>query len=72
MVSGDWVPAVPQIQADYEGYVSPIDGSWVEGKRARRYDMEKNNCIDARDFGGRGFKNERFIKKYGLRDLSDK
>jgi len=68
MVSGEWRPVAPQVQGDYEGYASPIDGTWIEGKRARRYDLERSNSVDARDFGGRGFKNERFIKKYGLND----
>jgi hypothetical protein len=67
MVEGPWVPTVPQVQGDYEGYCSPIDGKWIEGKRARRYDLERSNSVDAREFAKpRTFKNERFIKKYGL------
>lgn len=69
MVSGDWVPTVPQVIPDIEGYQSPIDGKWIEGRRARRYDLERSNSVDARDFGSKRetkFKNERFIKKYGL------
>lgn len=59
----------PRVFGDYEGYRSPIDGAWVDGKRARKYDMEKNNCVDANDFipaGGRKLKNERFARKRGL------
>lgn len=73
MVSGDWVPTVPQVIPDIEGYQSPIDGTWVEGRRARRYDLEKNNCIDANDLGTKRqvrFKNERFIQKHGLRAIN--
>ena len=64
--------SAPRVFGDYEGYQSPIDGSWIEGRRARQYDMEKNGCVDANDFtpaGGRGFKNERFAKKHGLEHL---
>lgn len=62
----------PRTFGDYEGYQSPIDGSWIEGRRARKYDMEKNGCIDANDFRDgkpRKLKNERFAKKHGLDHL---
>jgi hypothetical protein len=74
MVSGDWVPAVPQVIPDMEGYCSPIDGTWIEGRRARRYDLERSNSIDAREFRPepRKLKNERFIKKHGLQHLSER
>lgn len=67
-------PQMPRVFGDLEGYRSPIDGSWVEGRRARRYDLEKNNCIDANELGTKReqrFKNERFIKKHGLQKLSE-
>lgn len=62
---------VPRVFGDYEGYKSPVDGSWIEGRRARKYDMEKNNCVDGNDFssGPKGLKNERFAKKRGLEHL---
>lgn len=62
-------PQCPRVFSDTPGYQSPIDGKWIEGRRARKYDLEKNNCIDANDLipaGGREFKNERFVKKHGL------
>lgn len=61
----------PRVFGDLPGYRSPIDGKWVDGRRARRYDMESNNCVDANDFGAgqRGLKNERFAKKHGLEHL---
>ena len=72
MVSGDWTPTVPRIISDIEGYRSPVDGSWIEGRRARRYDLEKNNAVDARELSTpKKFKNERFIKKHGLQHLSE-
>ena len=56
---------------DLEGYQSPIDGSWIEGRRARRYDLESNNCIDANDFKReRKLKNKRFVEKHGLQKFS--
>lgn len=62
----------PRVFGDLPGYQSPIDGQWVEGRRARRYDLESNNCIDATDLpsptGGK-LKNERFAKKRGLEHL---
>lgn len=32
------------IQADLPGYESPIDGRWVEGRRARREDLRRSGC----------------------------
>ena len=58
----------PQVYGDIEGYRSPIDGKWIEGRRARRYDLESNGCVDANDLSTpKAFKNERFSKKYGLK-----
>lgn len=62
---------IPRFFGDYEGYQSPIDGSWIEGRRARKYDMEKNNCVDGNDMstGPKKLKNERFAKKHGMEHL---
>ena len=62
---------LPQVFGDIEGYESPIDGTWVEGRRARRYDLEKNNCIPLEDIPRKKPKNERFIKKHGLERFAD-
>lgn len=35
----------PLVIADLPGYQSPVDGRWVEGKRARREDLARNNCV---------------------------
>jgi hypothetical protein len=32
------------IQPDLPGYESPIDGAWVEGRRARRNDLARSGC----------------------------
>ena len=68
-----WAPVTPATFGDIAGYQSPIDGAWVEGRRARRYDMEKHNCVDANELrsGPRKLKNERFAKKHGLQHLLD-
>jgi hypothetical protein len=34
----------PAVQADLPGYTSPIDGRWIEGRRARLEDLKRNNC----------------------------
>lgn len=64
--------STPRVFGDLPGYRSPIDGSWIEGRRARRYDLEKNNCVDANDFGSptKGkLKNRKFAEKRGLTHL---
>lgn len=64
-------PVAPRVFGDLPGYRSPIDGSWIDGRRARKYDLEKNNCVDANDFAkpDRGLKNERFAEKHNLKHL---
>lgn len=71
MVSGPWEPVTPMVRGDLPAYRSPIDGSLIEGRRARKYDLEKNNCIDANDLPSTGgkLKNEAFAKKHGLERL---
>lgn len=65
--------ATPRVYGDLPGYQSPIDGRWVEGRRARRYDMEKNNCVDANDFSTpKKLKNARFAKKWGVEYLLER
>lgn len=75
MNTGPWKPSTPMTFGDYPGYQSPVTGDWIEGRRARRYDMEKHDCVDANDLpsptGGR-LKNERFAKKRGLEHLLEK
>lgn len=64
----------PRVFGDLPAYRSPIDGKLVDGRRARRYDMESNNCVDANDFipeGGRKLKNKRFVEKHGLQKFAE-
>lgn len=37
--------SAPMVVTDLPGYSSPVDGRWVEGKRARREDLARNNCV---------------------------
>jgi hypothetical protein len=62
-------PPCPQIISDIEPYQSPVTGEYVGGRRAKRYDLEKNNCVDANELGrslGGKLRNPRFAKKWGM------
>lgn len=63
--------ATPQIISDMEPYLSPVDGSYVSGRAARRDDMAKHNCVEyepqTRNREPQGqFRNKRFAQKMGL------
>lgn len=65
--------ATPRVMSDLPGYRSPVTGEWIEGRRARKYDLEKHNCVDANDFSKpRKLKNARFSKKHGLEHLLER
>jgi putative FmdB family regulatory protein len=34
----------PRVFGDYEGYVSPASGNWIEGRRARQEDLRRTGC----------------------------
>jgi hypothetical protein len=34
----------PMVRGDIPGYSSPIDGRWVEGRRARLEDLRRSGC----------------------------
>jgi hypothetical protein len=34
----------PCVFGDFEGYVSPASGKWIEGRRARRDDLARTHC----------------------------
>lgn len=69
MVTGPWQPVAPRVFGDLPGYQSPIDGRWIEGRKARRYDLESNNCVEAGDSKPRKLRNRRFAEKHGLTHL---
>lgn len=60
---------LPMMYGDLPAYTSPIDGRLIEGRRARRYDLESNNCVEAGDRPTKRLKNERFARKHGLERL---
>lgn len=65
----------PQTYGDLPGYRSPIDGKWIEGRRARQYDLQSNGCVDAGDMksptGGK-LKNAKFAAKHGVEHLLER
>lgn len=65
----------PASYSDLPGYRSPIDGRWIEGRRARKYDLEKNNCVDANDLPRKTngtLRNAKFAAKHGMTHLMEK
>jgi hypothetical protein len=56
----------PRVMGDIEAYQSPVSGEWVEGRRARRYDLEKHDCVEAPPRKRRGYRNPAFCKRFGL------
>lgn len=34
----------PMVRGDLPGYESPIDGRWIEGRRARAEDLKRSGC----------------------------
>lgn len=61
----------PQVQADIEPYLSPVSGEYVSGKRAKRDDLAKHNCVDAAELPRKTdgkFRSKKFAAKRGLMD----
>lgn len=60
---------VPMVIPDIEPYQSPIDGRVITGRAAKRDDLRRHDCVDARDLpsatGGK-LKNRRFAERRGL------
>lgn len=68
--SAEWQPVAPLVAPDIAPYESPVTGQIVDGRRARRYDLESNNCVEAGDIPRKTFKNERFMKKWGISNVN--
>lgn len=65
----------PMTYGDLPGYRSPIDGSWIEGRRARKYDLDKSGCIDANDLPRKTtgkLRNAKFAAKHGMTHLLER
>lgn len=57
----------PRVQSDISEYRSPIDGSLISSRSARRYDLEKNDCVEVDPpKKKRAYKNPHFAQKRGL------
>lgn len=70
---GHWVPIEEfvradqpkwQVMRDSPGCVSPIDGTWIEGKAARREHMRRHNVVEAGDVRPTPFRNEANRARY--------
>lgn len=35
----------PRVEPDLPSYTSPIDGRWIDGRKARNEDLKRNGCI---------------------------
>lgn len=59
----------PMHLPDIAPYLSPVDGKYVSGRRAKRDDLARTGCVDANDLPrptGGGLRNKRFAAKHGL------
>lgn len=69
MVSGPFRPVTPMHIPDIAPYLSPVSGEYVSGRRAKRDDLDRHNCIDAGDMksptDGK-IKSKRIQRKYNL------
>lgn len=50
----------PSVRGDLPGYQSPIDGKWIEGRRARNEDLVRNGC---RPYEGRDSEHKEMTKR---------
>tara|TARA_R110000822_G_scaffold153084_1_gene292523 strand:+ start:2760 stop:3065 length:306 start_codon:yes stop_codon:yes gene_type:complete len=58
---------MPAVRGDITEYRSPVDGTLVTSRSARKYDLEKNDCVDiGPPKKARGYRNPTFAKKRGL------
>jgi len=60
---------MPYVRGDIAPYKSPVTGEWVDGRAARRYDLEKHNCYEIDPPKNKYLKNERFAKKHKVEHL---
>ena len=57
---------MPVVVSDIPEYRSPIDGTPISSRSSRRYDLEKNGCVEAEP-KRRGYRNPSFALKRGLK-----
>lgn len=56
---------------DIPAYQSPVTGEVISGRKAKRDDLERHNCVDAAELPSLGgkLKNPRFAKKHNLEHM---
>lgn len=64
----------PRVIADIPAYRSPVTGEVISGRRAKRDDLARHNCVDTAELGPSGtlggkLRNRRFAEKRGLTHL---
>jgi hypothetical protein len=75
MVSGPYRPAAPISIRDLAPYLSPVTGEVISGRRAKRADLERHNCVDTAELYDGGLaldgrlRNRKFAEKRGLTHL---
>lgn len=73
MIAADapFQPVTPMTVPDIAPYLSPVDGRYIGGRRSKRADLDRHNCVDAADLpsptGGK-FRNREFAAKRGMTD----
>lgn len=62
----------PRAIPDIEPYLSPVDGRYVGGRRSKRDDLARHNCVDASELpsptDGK-LRNRKFARKWGLEHM---
>lgn len=64
----------PAIFDDLPGYESPVNGKWVEGRRARREDLKRTGCrpYEGRDQEEKAAQQARTQQDHKLDQLAEK
>lgn len=58
---------MPMVRSDIQEYRSPVNGELISSRSTRKYDLEKNDCVDlGPPKKARGYRNPTFAKKRGL------
>ena len=65
------IVAKPMIISDIQPYKSPVSGEVIGGRSARRDDLKKHDCVDARELGDsfgkrKGARTEKWANRLGL------
>jgi hypothetical protein len=72
MVTGPYRPVAPMHIPDIPAYLSPVDGKYVSGRRAKADDLARTGCVDAAELPRKTdgkFRNREFAAKRGLTHL---